>query len=212
MLRIGRSGGLPQHNSNQANSLANSDFPAAEKIEEFWGSANRSGQAKKENPDALAGAIGAAYEAGNFKAKQYRNLVTSSNRKSNGTLARFMKPQHMRMSRMLGYTLTLGTPEAWAGFRYVAGVRLSEGERAMMAYFALTALRPENADLTACTAIGSAGDPLPAFLGGMEDARHWAKWANASELKAYALACFEAMSAKDQAAFFRHISTMEVAR
>jgi hypothetical protein len=122
-----------------------------------------------------------------------------------------MKPEHKRMSRMLGYTLMLGTPEAWAAFRFVAGVRLSEGERAMMAYFTLTALRPENADLTACTAIGSAGDPLPAFLGGMGHARHWAKWANASELKAYALACFEAMEPRDQAAFFRHISTVEVA-
>lgn len=192
--------------------MANSDFPTAEKIGEFWGSANRSGELKKENPDALAGAIGATYEAGNFKAEGYRNPVTSSNRKSDSTLARLMKPQHKRMSRMLGYTLTLGTPEAWAGFRFVAGMRLSEGERAMMAYFTLTALRPESADRTACTAIGSAGDPLPTFLGGMEDARHWAKWANARELKAYAIACFEAMSAKDQAAFFRHISTMEVAR
>lgn len=121
-----------------------------------------------------------------------------------------MKPEHKRMSRMIGYCLTLGTLEAWAGFRFVASVRMSEAERAMMAYFALTSLRPENAELTAATAFKSVGDPLPAFLGGLDDARTWAHFASRNELKAYALAAFEAMPARDQAAFYQHISTLEV--
>ena len=67
------------------------------------------------------------------------------------------------------------------------------------------------AAIRTAASIGSAGAPLPPFLGGMDEARSWASYASRFELKAYALASFEAMSAKDQAAFFQHISEMEVA-
>ncbi len=49
------------------------------------------------------------------------------------------------------------------------------------------------------------GDPLPPFIGIMASARDWAAWACRTELKAYALACYEAMSGHDQAAFLGHI-------
>ncbi|MBL4917750.1 hypothetical protein [Szabonella alba] len=122
-----------------------------------------------------------------------------------------MQPDHKRMSRMLGYTLTIGTPEAWQGFRRVAQVRMTEAERAMLAFFMLNTLSRDLAEGIARFALNAAGDPLPPFLGGMEDARSWAGWATRDELKAYALASFEAMTPQDQAAFFQHISTCEVA-
>lgn len=124
--------------------------------------------------------------------------------------AECMKPEHKRMSRMIGYCLTLGTPEAWAGFRFAALPLLTEVEKAMLAYFALTSFEPENIELLAGAAIRSSGHPLPPFLGGMEDARSWAAWASRFELKAYALAAFEAMSPADRAAFVQHISAIEV--
>ena len=65
--------------------------------------------------------------------------------------------------------------------------------------------------MTAAASIGAAGAPLPPFLCGMDEARAWASFATSSEVKAYALAAFEAMRPKDQAAFFRLISEMEVA-
>lgn len=49
------------------------------------------------------------------------------------------------------------------------------------------------------------GDPLPPFMGIMASARDWAAWAYRAELKAHALACYEAMSGRDQAAFLGHI-------
>lgn len=122
-----------------------------------------------------------------------------------------MKPEHKRMSRMLGYCLTLGTADSWSGFSFVAASRLSDTERAALAFSALNSLELDHAETTAAASIGSAGAPLPPFLGGMDEARFWASCASRSERKAYALASFEAMSAKDQAAFFRHISKMEVA-
>ncbi|MCG7623009.1 hypothetical protein [Epibacterium sp. Ofav1-8] len=122
-----------------------------------------------------------------------------------------MKPAHKRMSRMIGYCLTLGTADAWSGFSLVAARRLSETERAALAFSALNSLELDHAEMTAAASIGSAGTPLPPFLGGMEDARFWASYASRSELKAYALACFNAMPASDQAAFFQYISAKEVA-
>lgn len=134
-----------------------------------------------------------------------------SNAEKSSSLGRFMKPEHKRMSRMLGYCLTLGTADSWSGFSFVAASRLSDTERAALAFSALNSLELDHAETTAAASIGSAGAPLPPFLGGMDEARFWASCASRSERKAYALASFEAMSAKDQAAFFRHISKMEVA-
>lgn len=49
------------------------------------------------------------------------------------------------------------------------------------------------------------GDPLPPFMGIMASARDWAAWACRAELKAYALAAYEAMNPRDQAAFLGHL-------
>jgi len=115
------------------------------------------------------------------------------------------------MSRVLGYCLTLATADAWASFSLIAKARLSVVERAALTFALLKSLDLETAGETAAAALKHAGAPLPAFLGGMDDARSWASWASETELKAYALASFEAMPPKAQAAFFQHISTMEVA-
>lgn len=114
------------------------------------------------------------------------------------------------MSRMLGYTLHLDEPEAWGGFSTVCRARLTLFERTGLAAAALGSLPAPHAFDVASAALGAAGGPLPAFLGGMDDARFWAGIASPQELKVYALACFEAMAPRDQAAFFRHISAIEV--
>lgn len=132
------------------------------------------------------------------------------NRKGDSIFSRFMQDRHKRMSRVLGYTLMAGVPEAWGGFSTVCRARLTVCERAGMAVAALGSL-PDEYALDACAAaLGSMGSPSPPFLGGMGDARWWASYATPQELKAYALACFEAMTPQDQAAFFRHIGDIEV--
>ncbi|MFW2543850.1 hypothetical protein ACN2XU_14500 [Primorskyibacter sp. 2E107] len=115
------------------------------------------------------------------------------------------------MSRMLGYCLTLGTEWAWSGFAVVASAHLSVTERAALAFAALKSLSADHARMTAAAVLGTADEGLPPFLGGKADAQAWASCADPAELKAYALAAFEAMSARDQAAFFRKISEVEVA-
>ncbi|WP_071674400.1 hypothetical protein [Nioella nitratireducens] len=132
-------------------------------------------------------------------------------RRATSSLSHYIKPEHKRMARALGYCLTLGTIEAWMNFRLLSAARLSETERAGLAFAALTTLAQDKAEATAAAAIGSAGVPVPPLFGGMDEARLWASHANRSEIKAYALASFEAMSAQDRAAFFRHIGKKEVA-
>jgi hypothetical protein len=127
-----------------------------------------------------------------------------SNGKSTRILSSYIKPEHKRMSRMLGCTLTLGTREGWHGFSVVAAACMSANERSALAFAALNSLELDQAEATAAASIGAAGAPLPPFLGGMDEARFWASYANRSELKAYALAAFEAMQANDRTAFLSY--------
>ena len=120
----------------------------------------------------------------------------------------FAKPAHKAMSRALGYCLTLGTPDAWRSFQFIASQRLRPSERGALAAAVLSTLSDAMAEYLVAEVIGSAGSPLPAFLGGMGDARHWASLATRSELKAYALAAYEALPPKDRKAFASHIGSM----
>lgn len=140
-----------------------------------------------------------------------RERVGSGSFNRGSALSKLMQDRHKRVSRMLGYTLVIGEPKGWGDFSVVCSARLTLCERAGLALAALRSLPDDYMLETAAAALGATGNPLPSFLGGMEDARDWASWATEHELKAYALACFEAMAPRDQAAFFRHISTVEVA-
>ncbi|WOI55141.1 hypothetical protein [Palleronia sp. LCG004] len=82
---------------------------------------------------------------------------------------------------------------------------LTRRDRIALAFAALSSLDADDAQATAKALIGSAGSPLPPFLAPMDDARFWASVANRWELKAYALASFEAMRPRDQAAFLAHV-------
>lgn len=123
-----------------------------------------------------------------------------------------MKPAHKRMSRILGYTLTLGDADAWTGFTSLASARMTNEERAALALASLLSLdSSEQVEAVAETALSHAGSPLPPFLSPMDDARWWASLASLNERKAYALAAYEALPLKEQMAFRRHISEVEIA-
>ena len=50
------------------------------------------------------------------------------------------------------------------------------------------------------------GAPIPPLLNAMDEAQAWAEWASPFEVKAYALACYNAMSPKDQAGFLCYVT------
>lgn len=123
-----------------------------------------------------------------------------------------MKPEHKRMSRMMGYTLTLGDFDAWEGFSLVAMARMTAEERVSLAWSALRSLdTAEQAEMVAESVLRAAGYPLPTFLSPMDDARWWASLASLNERKAYALAAYEALPPHEQMAFRKHISEVEIA-
>ncbi|ARO13375.1 hypothetical protein BVG79_00013 [Ketogulonicigenium robustum] len=50
------------------------------------------------------------------------------------------------------------------------------------------------------------GRPIPPLMNALDEARNWAAWATPFEVKAYALACFEALPPKAQAGFLAHVT------
>lgn len=137
--------------------------------------------------------------------------IPKAPKRKGGSLSKFIQDRHRRMSKMLGSVLTLGEPKAWGEFGFLASVHLTLIERGALAASVLRSMPYKDAMKTAEIALGASGGPLPAFLGGMDDARFWASCASRTELKAYALASFQAMSPQDQAAFFNHIRDVEIA-
>lgn len=125
--------------------------------------------------------------------------------------SKLIDPNHKRLSRMLGYCLTLGDADAWAGFSFVAEARLSEAERAGIAWASLRSLEPYNAEQVAVMVLGGAGYPLPLGDDVMGDAQWWASMASEREAKAYCLASFNAMPPHSQAAFLSHVDARAAA-
>ena len=126
------------------------------------------------------------------------------------TFGSYIADRQKRASRMLGYALVLNDANAWQGASVVFAARLEQGELIGLAFAALRALEPEPReavfDLAHWGETEGAGPPLPPFAGVMDDARWWASFASRRELKAYALASFEAMSPRDRAAFLEHVA------
>ncbi len=148
---------------------------------------------------------GATVHGVHSKEKASRLSAEYTAKRGFNAMSKFAKPAHKAVARIVGYALTIGDADGWLDVAAILPARLTDAERAALAYAALRSLTPEQAELVAATLLGSAGDPLPAFLGGMSDARHWASWAAPRELGAYALSAFEAMKPERQRAFLRHV-------
>lgn len=160
---------------------------------------------EKINPSAgNAGAEGIV--KGISVTSSTNNDATQGTPKGPGkSFSKLIDPNHKRLSRMLGYALTMGDADAWAGFSFVAAARLSEAERAGIAWASLRSLEPDNAEQVAVTVLGGAGYPLPFGDDVMGEAQWWASIASEREAKAYCLASFNAMPSHSQAAFLAHV-------
>lgn len=68
-------------------------------------------------------------------------------------MSKYGKVDHKRAAKMLGYTLALGDEAAWHGFTIVLLARLTERERAALAFAVLNSLDHNNAYKTASVAL-----------------------------------------------------------
>lgn len=126
-------------------------------------------------------------------------------------LSQKLTPAHKGMSRALGMCLHLANQGEWLKFSKSALLRLTRAERKSLAKAALLSLGVSSREEVAAEAMSAAGGPLPTFLGEMDDARFWASMATNTELKAYALAAYEALPVAEQNAFRWHVGSVEVA-
>lgn len=110
-------------------------------------------------------------------------------------------PGHKSVARIVGYALTLGDFEDWAGAAAVLEARLNPKERAALAWAALRSLDDEDAEAVAWHYFGGAGMPAPALFDAKDEAALWAAAAAPRELRAYAGAAFKEMARADRAAF-----------
>ncbi len=115
--------------------------------------------------------------------------------------------EHKSAARALGFALTLGDFDAWAETRFIWGARLKPAEIGAMAYTCLTAIEPETAWDVVETALGTAGRPLPPFMYLSSEAAFWASVAAPDELRAFALASFNAMNVRDQSDFLGYVQS-----
>jgi hypothetical protein len=84
--------------------------------------------------------------------------------------------------------------------------RLSDRQRAALAFMALKSLDQDDATLTTETALsGGAGQPMAPLFNYMDQAVFWADMAEADALDAYCLASFNRMAPQRQAAFLGFI-------
>lgn len=122
------------------------------------------------------------------------------------SLSKLMKRPHLGATRVTGYALTLGGFDAWEAASAVWQARLTDTERAALAWAAMKSLDHADAMKVAETVLGGAGAPLPPFLAPVDEAQFWASIASRQELDAYALACTRAMAPGRRAAFLEYMS------
>lgn len=106
-----------------------------------------------------------------------------------------------RVLRMLGYALIVQDRKTAEAASAIMQASLSEQQRAMIAAIALAALPIDEAERIADLVTGGAGYPAASIGPCLQDATYWAHDASRIERRAYALACFNAMDAKDRADF-----------
>lgn len=70
-----------------------------------------------------------------------------------GAMRAYAKPDHKRIARCIGYSLTLNTFDAWADLSVVLAARLNDEERTALAYSALRSLDANTAHRAASLAI-----------------------------------------------------------
>ena len=74
-------------------------------------------------------------------------------------MSMFAKNNHKRIAKVLGFALTLGTESACHGVTIILMARLTDAERASLAFATLNSLSEKHAYMTASAALF--GTPIP---------------------------------------------------
>ena len=111
-------------------------------------------------------------------------------------------PANENTDALAGATGAIRIEQAFKSEQY-----LKRAQAATVLTLAIAQCHPDDAAQIMDAALGdlAIGSPPPVFLSEMVDARWWAGNATTRELKAFALACFEAMHPKVRADFLGYV-------
>jgi len=103
---------------------------------------------RKENAESAATAPGVNHDkrTASFRCNKAAKPVKSA-------MSLYDKDRHKKVAKGLGFALTLGTESAWHGLTIILMARLSEAERASLAFASLNSLSENHAYMTASAAL-----------------------------------------------------------
>ena len=128
------------------------------------------------------------------------------------TLSKYMPDAYKRVARTVGYSLHLADADAWHGLTVVLTARLTQKERAAMAWAVLRSLTPDQVVAVAETVLPEGSStPIAPLFNHMDEAAFWADMAEPEALEAYCLASFNAMPAPRKSAFLEFVQGRAVA-
>ena len=115
---------------------------------------------------------------------------------------------HMKIARCIVYALTLGEADGWLDFRTIVKAKLSEKERASLAYAALLSLDEETRELVCENTFEPSplnSEPMPPAFELLDEAKWWAAKATREEKEVYIMSIYSHMTPERQAAFTAYI-------
>jgi hypothetical protein len=115
---------------------------------------NRAQSVRECSGDQKENARAAVAEPGvNHDKKTASVRVHNTSRRHRSAMSMFAKGNHKRVAKAIGFALTLGTESAWHGLTIILMGRLTEAERAALAFATLNSLSEKHAYMTASAAL-----------------------------------------------------------
>ena len=105
-------------------------------------------------------------------------------------MSKLMQPAYKKVSRCVGYALTLGDDDGWQALAEILAARLTQSERMALGYAAFCSVDEQELE--------GAGYPLPLGDNVEEEAEFWADEASDFERAAYLMACWKRLSEESQ--------------
>lgn len=122
------------------------------------------------------------------------------------TVSKHIPEDIKRVSRSIGYALWIGATEQWFGLPPILRARLSDRERASLAFQVLKSLDHDLAAMTAHLALdepsfGLTTAPVAPLFDCFDEAAAWVANTDPEELDTYLVAIFEVMPSSRKQAF-----------
>lgn len=122
------------------------------------------------------------------------------------TVSKHIPKDIKRVSRSIGYALWIGTTQQWFGLPAILRARLSNHERASLAFQVLKSLDQDLAAMTANLVLsgsscGLTTAPVAPLFDCFDEAATWVANTDPDELDTYLVAIFEVMPSSKKQAF-----------